>query len=364
MSAYLIAGAAGFLGSQIASRLVVANSHDRLVLLDSLGPTSHSGNIDMIVDHDRVISVVGDIRNAGVVNDLIRSHDITHIVQCAADAFVDGRAEDVGHWLDSNVVGTLTLLEAAKANWSRKQYSHGTHFHYVSCADILGPGKDNSIDDFSPAAPETLFASAKAAAEAYVHGYTNRYKMVTSISHPTNAFGPCQFPDKRIAAIICAMLEGKRVPIYGNGDEQINLVSVFTAAAAIVDICSRRQSFGRYGIAGETINLRDLAGMISSSIDMHFAEKPGLSNFFQRAPAAQNMSSRNLITMVQDRRQNHRPRHYDFKRLHDELGFPAYTSLSSDIHRTVGWYAAHPHWWRSIMDGSYRTKPVKMLMAG
>ncbi len=364
MSAYLIAGAAGFLGSQIVTWLAATSKNARLVLLDYLGPTSHPGNMNSRVDHDRVISVVGDIRNAGLVSDLIRSHDITHIIQCAADNFADGRVEGFDYLLDSNVVGTLTLLDAAKTAWSRKQPSRDTHFHYVSCAETLGPGKDNHIDDFSPVKPETLFAAAKAAAEAYVTAYANRYKITTSISHPTTAFGPCQFPDKRIAAIICAMLEGKRVPIYGNGDEQINLVSVFTAAKAIAAICTHGRSSGRYGISGETINIRDLAGMISSSLDMHFVENPGLSTYFQRAPASQNMSSHNLITMVQDRRQNHRPSYYDFKRLHEELGFPAYTSLSSDIHRTTGWYVTNPHWWRSIMDGSYRTKPEKMLMAG
>lgn len=364
MPAYLITGAAGFLGSHIANRFAAVHQKHRLVLLDHLGPTSHPGNIDTIVDHDRVISVVGDVRNSGLLSELIRSHDITHIIHCAADNFTDGRTEDVTTLLDSNVVATLSLLEAARAVWSRKQPMQNTHFHYVSCADILGPGKEGAIDDVSPARPETLFTAAKAAAEAYVNGYASRYRMVATISHPTTIFGSSQFPDKRIAAMICAMLEGRRIPVYGNGNEQINLISAAAVAAAIMEICAGGKSSGRYGISGETISIRDVTGMISTSLDRHFAENAKLTAYFQRSPAAQKMHSHSLVTMVQDRRQTHRPNQYCFRRLHDELDVPVYNTLASDMHQAIGWYANHPKWWQSIIDGSYRTRPEKMLMVG
>jgi dTDP-glucose 4,6-dehydratase len=346
MPTVLITGAAGFLGAHILEQRLRTHVHDRFVLLDNL---SGEPNQKPKSDAHRITSVVGDARDGALVSDLIRSHGVTRILHCAALDMATCQTLDAAAIMDNNVSSTLVLLEAAKLIWSQKPLQDA-HFHYVSCADDLLPNVQGLITDDSVGAPETLYAASKLNAENLVLAFAHRNHICASVSRPTAIFGPRQMPSHIVPATIISILEGRRLPIYGAGSQNMNMLHVNDAARGINMALSAGHIAGRFGLAGETITMRDLIGLICRSVDQHAAQDSGFAKRFKRSPAATNMPSSTLISMVQDRRHDSRTRVYDFSRAKSQYGYTAHEKLSLAIVALVNWYAENEPWWRGILD--------------
>jgi dTDP-glucose 4,6-dehydratase len=362
MQTLLVTGAAGFLGSYVVQQRARNHPQDRMILLDNFSHGSHPSQMMSLADQDRIISIVGDVRDGALVSDLIRSHEVTRILHCAALDIAGCQNLDAATIMDNNVSGTLMMLEAAKLVWSQKTL-RDTHFHYVSCADGLPPNAQGLITDDENGAPESLYAASKLNAENLVLGFAHRYQMNASVSRPTSIYGPRQFPGTSVAASIIAILEGRRLPIYGAGSQNINMLHVDDAARGLNLALEATTSIGRFGLAGDTVTMRDLIGLICRSIDEYAARNKIFAHAFSRSPAASNLPSSTLISMVQDRRQDIRARAYLFNRARHQLGFSPREKLQTAIAHTVHWYIENANWWRSIREGQHQTR-ADLAMVG
>jgi dTDP-glucose 4,6-dehydratase len=356
MSTILITGAAGFLGAHILEQRLRMHAHDRFVLLDNF---SSGLRQRLKSDTHRVTSVVGDVRDGALVSDLIRSHGVNCILHCAALDMAACQTLDAAAIMDNNVSSTLVLLEAAKSIWSQKPLQDN-HFHYVSCADDLLPNAQGLITDDTNGAPETLYTASKLNAENLVLAFAYRNRLQASVSRPTSIFGPQQMPSNIVPSTIINILEGRRLPIYGAGSQNMNMLHVNDAARGINMALSSSHIGGRFGLAGETITLRDLIGLVCRSVDQHATQDTSFAKHFARSPAATNMPSSTLISTVQDRRHDSRTRVYDFSRAKNQYGYVAKEKLSSAILKLVGWYADNEAWWRSIRAGEMTEWPKQM----
>jgi dTDP-glucose 4,6-dehydratase len=357
MTTILITGAAGFLGRHILEQRFRTHVHDRFVLLDNF---SSSSPLKLKADSRRIISVTGDARDGALVSDLLRSHDITRILHCAALDLAACQSLDAAAIMDNNVSSTLVLLEAAKLIWSQKPLSD-THFHYVSCADDLLPNVQGLVTDESNGAPETLCAASKLNAENLVLAFAYRHKINASVSRPTSIFGPYQLAANIVPSIIINILEGRRLPIYGAGSQNINMLHVEDAAYGINMALSASHLCGRFGLAGDTVTMRDLIGLICRSVDQYAGQDPTFSQRYPHSPATINIPSSTLITMVQDRRYDRRIRQYDFSRAKIQYGFAAKQKLQTAITPVVDWYANNSQWWRSNHTDVTSQLPQKMI---
>jgi dTDP-glucose 4,6-dehydratase len=357
MSTILIAGAAGFLGAHILEQRLRTHVHDRFVLLDNF---SSGSNAKPQSDAHRITSVVGDARDGALVSDLIRSHGVMRILHCAALDMAACQTLDAATIMDNNVSSTLVLLEAAKLVWSQKPYQEA-HFHYVSCADDLLPNTQGLITDDNNGAPETLYAASKLNAENLVLAFAHRNQIRASVSRPTTIFGPHQMPSRIVPSTIISILEGRRLPIYGAGSQNMNMLHVNDAARGINMALSASHIGGRFGLAGDTVTMRDLIGLICRSVDHYASQNSSFAKRFPRSPAATNMPSSTLISMVQDRRHDSRTRTYDFSRAKSQYGYTAHEKLSSAIVALVKWYAEHEAWWRAMQAGETAQWPKENI---
>jgi dTDP-glucose 4,6-dehydratase len=357
MATILITGAAGFLGRHILEQRLRTHVHDRFVLLDNF---SSGAQLRPKADDHRVISIVGDARDGALVSDLLRNHGITRILHCAALDMAACQTLDAAAIMDNNVTSTLVLLEAAKLVWSQKPLQD-VHFHYVSCADDLLPNAQGLITDDNNGAPETLYAASKLNAENLVLAFAHRNQIQASVSRPTSIFGPHQMPSNIVPSTIISILEGRRLPIYGAGSQNMNMLHVNDAARGINMALSSSHISGRFGLSGDTITMRDLIGLICRSVDQYAAQDKTFSKHFARSPAATNMPSSTLISMVQDRRHDSRTRAYDFSRAKSQYGYVANEKLPAAIVTLIGWYADNEAWWRSIRAGEAAEWPKQMI---
>jgi dTDP-glucose 4,6-dehydratase len=354
MSTILVTGAAGFLATQIVRERARNHPHEHMILLDHKAQD--------VSNHDHRTVVAGDIRDGALISTLIRAHDITRIIHCAALDAAACQTLDTADIMDSNVNGTLMLLEAAKLNWA-KQYFRNVHFHYVSCADALSPNDQAMITDNSNGAPDTLYAASKLNAENLVLSFAHRYHLQASISRPTSLYGPEQSPGHLVAATIIAILEGRKIPVYGAGSQLLNLLHVTDAAHGINLSLDSATISGRFGLAGDAITMRDLIGLICRSVDQYAARNHGFISTFRHSPAASNLPSSTLITFVQDRRQDTRPRHIAFNSAASHFGFRASEKIQDGIMKSVIWYIENAKWWRTKLQAPHQNN-IELALAG
>jgi dTDP-glucose 4,6-dehydratase len=362
MQTLLITGAAGFLGSCFVQQRARNHPQDRLILLDNFSHGSYPSHMMSLGAHGHIVSVTGDVRDGALVSDLIRSHDVTRIIHCATTDIAACQNLDSASIMDNNVSGTLMMLEAAKLVWSQKTL-RDVHFHYVSCADGLPPNAHGLITDNENGAPESLYAASKLNAENLVLAFAHRYQIHASVSRPTTLYGPRQFPENIVAATIIAILEGRRLPMFGAGSQNVNMLHVEDAARGLNMALESTAPISRFGLAGTTVTTRDLIGLICRSVDQYAAQNSSFSTAFNRSPAASNLPSSTLIAMVQDRRQDTRARNYDFNRAKSQFGFAPREQLQNAITQTVHWYIENAPWWREIRDGQHQTRADR-AMAG
>ncbi|HEX6693825.1 MAG TPA: dTDP-glucose 4,6-dehydratase [Longimicrobiales bacterium] len=351
----LVTGAAGFIGANFVRYWLGRYPDTRIVALDAL---TYAGNPASLVElNDRVRFIHGDIADDTLVESLLHEEAIDTIVHFAAESHVDRSIHGPDAFLSTNVIGTHALLKAARRAWlSGSPRPH--RFHHVSTDEVygsLGPA-DPAFTEATPYAPNSPYSASKASSDHLVRAYHHTYGLDVVTSNCSNNYGPFQFPEKLIPLIIVNILEGRPLPVYGDGLNVRDWLYVEDHCAGI-DLCITR------GRAGETYNLGgrnewtniDIVRTLCGLLDERFAADSALAARFPGSPCARGVAAESLITFVRDRPGHDRRYAIDTTRAERELGYAPQQTFATGIGLTVDWYLANEAWWRGVMDGSYRT---------
>ena len=361
MRRVLVTGGAGFLGTNFVHHWLARHGEDRVVVFDAL---TYAGNRDSLAaaeDNPNFRFVHGDLRDAGAVEATMRDEAIDLVVHFAAETHVDRSIRDADAFVTTNVVGTHNLLRAARALWLDGAGGDGPNeprFHHVSTDEVYGAlGPDEpGFTEVTAYAPNSPYAASKAAADHLVRAYHHTYGLPATISNCANCFGPYQYPEKLIPLTIIQLLEGRPVPLYGDGSQ----VRDWLHAA---DHCRGVELVIERGVPGETYNLGgvnerpnlETIETLCALVDEAFAADPALGERFPAAPAAKGEESASLIAFVADRPGHDRHYAIDAAKAHAELGFAPEADFESGLRATVAWYLTNEPWWRDVMnDEGYR----------
>lgn len=357
MSNLLVTGGAGFIGANFVYYWLEHHPDDHLIVLDALTYAGNLGSLSSVIQRPGLTFVHGDIRNRELVESLLRQHEISIIVHFAAESHVDRSIQGPEDFLQTNVMGTHQLLQAARQVWLKEGLSTNGRFHHVSTDEVygsLGPA-ESPFTEATAYAPNSPYAASKAGADHLVRAYHHTYGLPVTTSNCSNNYGPYQFPEKLIPLMLVNVLEGKPLPIYGDGQHVRDWLYVEDHCRAIERVIVAGRLGETYNVGGtnEWKNI-DIVRLLCGLIDEAFASDRSLRARFARSPAAAGGSSEALVTFVKDRPGHDRRYAIDASKIERELGFRPTESFESGIRKTIAWYLTHESWWQAVMDGSYR----------
>jgi dTDP-glucose 4,6-dehydratase len=329
----LVTGAAGFIGTNFVQTLLEKREQYRVVGLDLLTYAGNLENLKPFESDPRFIFQHGDIGDQELVERLMGEHAIDTIVNFAAETHVDRSIEGPIQFLTTNVVGTGKLLEAARKVWKGKGAGE-VRFHHISTDEVFGslaPG-DPPFSESSQYSPNSPYSASKAASDHLVRAYQHTYGLPVTISNCTNNYGPYQFPEKLIPLMILNCLNGKRLPVYGDGRQIRDWLYVTDHCEAILLVLEKGMTGETYLIGGENqpTNL-EIIHTITSILD----------EILPRSPYRPHAK---LIEYVQDRPGHDRRYAMDISRITRELGWQPKVTLAQGLRLTVEWYLAHQEW--------------------
>jgi len=340
----VVTGGAGFIGANFV-RQCVEEGDEPVLVVDKL---TYAGNLENLktLDADRRLSFVrADICDAPAMADLLRQHAPRAVVHFAAESHVDRSIHDPGQFVVTNVNGTFALLEAARSHVERQGAARRDAFRFlhVSTDEVYGSLDDDDapFNESTPYAPNSPYAASKAASDHLVRAYHHTYGLPTLTTNCSNNYGPFQFPEKLIPLMILNALEGKPLPVYGDGLNVRDWLFVADHCRGIRDVLARGRPGETYNIGGrnEMRNI-DVVRTICSILDE------------QRPKPAGRYADQ--ITPVKDRRGHDRRYAIDPRRIEAEIGWKPAETFDTGIRRTVAWYLAHPEWVAHVRTGAYR----------
>jgi dTDP-glucose 4,6-dehydratase len=351
MQNILITGGAGFIGSNFVHHWSERHPSHRLVVLDLLTYAGNLSSIASLVDSGRVVFIHGDICDAAKVTQLFGEHRFDTVVHFAAESHVDRSIVAPDAFIRTNIQGTHVLLSAAIAAW-RGDFS-GRRFHHVSTDEVYGDldALAPPFTETTPYAPHSPYSASKAASDMLVRAYSTTYGLPVTLSNCSNNYGPYQFPEKLIPLMLVNALEGKPLPVYGNGSNVRDWLFIDDHCEAISIILESGAVGETYNVGGENeIANIDLVGQLCDVLRDRLAGDPALRARFPRAAA----NPRDLITFVKDRPGHDRRYAVDTRKISGTLGFRPRHDFVAGLATTVGWYVDHEDWWRPIQSGEYR----------
>jgi dTDP-glucose 4,6-dehydratase len=348
MQNVLITGGAGFIGSNFVRYLLRAEPEVRVTNLDALTYSGSLENLKELPNADRYTFIKGNICDADLVVRLLREHEIDTIVHFAAETHVDRSILGPEQFVRTNIVGTFTLLEAARQVWlqaptiARDQI----RFHHVSTDEVYGslaPG-DPAWTEESPYAPNSPYAASKAASDHLVRSYGHTYGLPYTLTNCTNNYGPYQFPEKLIPLVILNAQEGKPLPVYGDGQQVRDWLHVEDHCEAIWLVLKQGLPGSSYNIGGgnQPANLTIVETICDILDDPATLLSAGLQ------PDSKNKPHKQLIHFVKDRPGHDRRYAMNIQKIKQDLGWQPRHSMAQGLHETVIWYLAHPEWVSAI----------------
>lgn len=332
----LITGGAGFIGSNFVRYILQAEPRAVLVNLDALTYAGSLENLKDLPDPARHTFVHGDICDRDLVDDLIRNHHIDTIVHFAAESHVDRSILGPAQFVHTNITGTFTLLEAVRQYWLTESAIplQDIRFHHVSTDEVYGmlePG-DPPFTETTPYAPNSPYAASKAASDHLVRSYHHTYGLPVTITNCSNNYGPYQFPEKLIPLMILNAIDGKPLPIYGDGLQIRDWLYVEDHCEAIRTVLLK-------GIPGETYNIGGNNQPTNLTVVKTICQV--LDEFL---PNSSHIPHETLIQHVTDRPGHDRRYAMDISKVTRELGWHPQQSLSSGLLKTVAWYLESQEW--------------------
>jgi len=353
----LVTGAAGFIGANFVRWWLDAYPEDHVVVVDVLTYAGNRDNLDGVLG-ERCRLEVCDINDTARIEALLRDEALDTVVHFAAESHVDRSIEGPDAFVQANVLGTMSLLKAARTVWLLEQRAPHTHrFHHVSTDEVFGSlgSDDPAFTETTPYAPNSPYSASKAASDHLVRAWHHTYGMDVTTSNCSNNYGPYHFPEKLVPLMILNVLHGRSLPIYGDGRNVRDWLFVEDHARGIACVIEDGQAGETYNIGGcnEWTNI-DIVRLICQAIDQRFAADSALAQRFADAPAARGLSSDSLIEYVTDRAGHDFRYAIDATRIRTELGFEPAVTFEVGIQRTIDWYLDNPAWWGAVLDGSYR----------
>lgn len=353
----LVTGGAGFIGANFVHHWLAHRPGGRLVVLDALTYAGNFASLAGAAQRQEFRFVRGSICDTALVAGLLRTERIDTIVNFAAESHVDRSILRPDAFVETNVVGTHSLLRAAQQVWLEERTVPTHRFHHVSTDEVYGSlgAEDPPFRETTPFAPNSPYAASKAASDHLVRAYHHTYGLSVTTSNCSNNYGPLHFPEKLIPLVIVNILEGRELPIYGDGGNIRDWLYVGDHCSAIESILERGRPGEVYNVGGrsEYRNL-DLVKRLCAIADERFRADPSLAARFPACPAARSEAAEGLIRFVRDRPGHDRRYAIDCDKITKELGFAPSLSLDAGLARTFDWYLENELWWRAVMDGSYR----------
>jgi dTDP-glucose 4,6-dehydratase len=354
----LVTGGAGFIGANFVHFWLKNYPDSRIVVLDALTYAGNRANLLAVEGRENFRFVHGDIKDYDLVLNLLRDEQIDTLVHFAAESHVDRSIHGPDEFIDTNVIGTHVLLKAAKAVWLDGSQAPRTHrFHHVSTDEVYGTLRPDAppFTETNQYAPNSPYAASKASSDHLVRAYHETYGLLVTTSNCSNNYGPYQFPEKLIPLIISNILDGRPLPIYGDGLQIRDWLYVDDHNRGI-DLVIRQGKVGEtYNIGGnnEWTNI-EIVKLICNLLDEKFVGNESMKQRFPQAPQISGNKAEKLITHVKDRLGHDRRYAIDAAKISTELGYSPLESFETGIRKTLDWYLDNESWWRAVMNGSYR----------
>lgn len=353
----LVTGGAGFIGANFVHYWLATHPTDRVMVLDALTYAGNLANLTPAEENPNYRFVHGNILDLELATRLLKEEEINTIVHFAAESHVDRSIHGPDAFIETNVIGTHTLLKAAKSVWLDNGSGCDHRFHHVSTDEVYGSlgSYDPAFTETTAYAPNSPYSASKASSDHLVRAYHHTYGLNISTSNCSNNYGPYQFPEKLIPLVIVNILHGKPLPIYGDGLNIRDWLYVDDHCRGIDLVLNKGRIGEVYNIGGnnEWTNI-DIVRLICRLVDEAFATNQDLPGRFPSAPASQGNSAESLITFVKDRLGHDRRYAIDAAKCRAELGYEPRESFETGIRKTIAWMFDHESWWRAVMDGSYR----------
>lgn len=358
----LVTGGAGFIGSNFVRYWLHHHPGDRVIVLDALTYAGNPANLAGLIHHPQFRFIQGNICEQNLVADILETERVDTIVNFAAETHVDRSITGPDAFIETNVVGTHSLLKAARQCWLEKPGGLMPHrFHHVSTDEVygsLGPD-DPAFSETTLYAPNSPYSASKAASDHLVRAYHHTFGLQVTTSNCSNNYGPYQFPEKLIPLMILNILEGIPLPVYGDGLNVRDWLYVDDHALGIDLILAKGRVGETYNIGGinEWKNI-DLVRLLCRLTDDFFAADLGLKERYPQAPPACGYPCSELITFVTDRPGHDRRYAIDATKASRDLGYRPQETFNTGIVKTIRWYLGHRDWCQAVKDGSYRQSSI------
>ncbi|MBZ6077265.1 dTDP-glucose 4,6-dehydratase [Microvirga puerhi] len=344
MKRFLVTGGAGFIGSAVVRMLVRETPHTVLVV-DKL---TYAGNLDSlkpVANNPRYQFEQADIADAEAMRGIVEAFRPDVVMHLAAESHVDRSIDGPGEFIQTNIIGTYALLQAALGYWRQlaPEKQKDFRFHHISTDEVFGSlGEDGLFHEDYPYQPTSPYSASKAASDHLVRAWHHTYGLPTLVTNCSNNYGPYHFPEKLIPLTILNALEGKPLPVYGKGENIRDWLFVDDHARALILAAERAIPGATYAIGGhnERRNI-DVVQGICAILD-------------ELAPRLSIGSRQNLITFVSDRPGHDLRYAIDAARIERELGWRPVETFESGLRKTVEWYLANQEWWERVRSGVYR----------
>jgi dTDP-glucose 4,6-dehydratase len=354
LSYILVTGGAGFIGANFVLNWLSPDGVDGIINVDKLTYAGNRRTLDSLDGNARHVFSQTDICDRAALDNLLATHKPRAVVHFAAESHVDRSIHGPGEFIQTNIVGTFTLLEALRAYWGGLDEAAKTSFRFlhVSTDEVfgsLGPN-DPQLSETTPYRPNSPYSASKAASDHLVRAYHHTYGLPVLTTNCSNNYGPYHFPEKLIPLMIANALAGKPLPIYGDGQNVRDWLYVGDHCAAIREVLARGRPGETYNVGGwnEKTNLE----VVHTLCDLLDELKPKASG-----------SYREQITFVEDRPGHDRRYAIDARKLERELGWKPAETFESGLHKTVQWYLDYQDWVRDVMSGEYRNWVAKQYAA-
>lgn len=369
MKTYLVTGAAGFIGANYVKYMLGKYDNVRIVVLDLLTYAGYLGTIAGDIDNERCFFVKGDICDRALVDSLFADYRFDVVVNFAAESHVDRSIENPQLFLNTNILGTQNLLDAARAAWVMGRDEHGyptwrpgVRFHQVSTDEVYGSlGPEGYFTEETPLCPHSPYSASKTSADHFVCAYRDTYHMPVSITRCSNNYGPYQFPEKLIPLVINNILEGKKLPVYGKGENVRDWLYVEDHCKAIDMVINQGENGCIYNVGGhnERQNIQIVKIIIHTIHDLMLVE-PKFRTLLkkQERDAEGNISvdwiNEDLITFVKDRLGHDQRYGIDPSKIKADLGWYPETDFETGIVKTIRWNLENHAWIEAVSGDDYQ----------
>ncbi len=340
----LVTGGAGFIGSNFVHHWCEKYPDDRVIVLDALTYAGNRQNLSSLIQLENFRFVHGDICDRPLIDSLLQSEAIDTVAHFAAESHVDRSILEPDAFIRTNVVGTFTLLESFRNHWEKRGNLESDRFLHVSTDEVYGTldTEDHPFTETTPYAPNSPYSASKAGSDHLARAYYHTYGLPTIVTNCSNNYGPYHFPEKLIPLMCINILQGKPLPVYGDGQNIRDWLYVGDHCRALDVVIHRGKTGETYNIGGnnEVKNI-DLVYKICELMN-------------ELAPELPIRPAQELITFVKDRPGHDRRYAIDANKIKTELGWTPAETVEGGLRRTIEWYLSHQDWWQPLLSDEYQ----------